>query len=91
MISVNELPLLSSSLPLLPGNDRVLTGAVGNSFLSGHHLAFSPRLDLAEFMLEEPSAMLDISDGVLLDARLPGTGKVSLPGYKEITSYGYEH
>jgi thiamine-monophosphate kinase len=79
MIRVNELQLLSSSLPLLPGNDRVLTGSVGNSLLSGHHLAFSPRLDLAEFMLEEASAMLDISDGLLLDAmRLAEYSNVSL-------------
>ena len=127
-----------------PGETLYVTGAVGNSFLSGHHLDFTPRLDLAEFMLEEASAMLDISDGVLLDAErlarssnvdlmidpdavplrkgaklpdalsdgedyellfcgraglpfhavgkvLPGTGRVSGAGYKELASYGYEH
>ena len=127
-----------------PGETLYVTGPIGNSFDSGHHLHFTPRLDLAEFMLKKASAMLDISDGLLLDAKrmaaasgvdllidpgtvplrtgaklpdalsdgedyellfcgkgglpfpaigkvLPGTGKVTVAGFEEITSYGYEH
>ena len=61
------------------GETLYVTGAVGNSFHSNHHLNFTPRLDLAEFMLKEASAMLDISDGLLLDARrLAESSKVDL-------------
>lgn len=127
-----------------PGDTLYVTGEIGNSFLSEHHLHFTPRLDLAEFLLREATAAMDISDGLLLDARrmaesskvdfvidsakvplrqgaelpsalsdgedyellfcgreglpfpaigkvLPGTGKVSVPGYEEIMSYGFEH
>ena len=127
-----------------PGDTLYVTGEVGNSFDSEHHLEFSPRLDLAEFLRKEASAALDISDGLLLDARrlaesskadirvdieklplrqgaklpealsdgedyellfcgreglpfhavgkvLPGTGKVIVPGLKEVVSYGFEH
>ena len=127
-----------------PGETLYVTGEIGNSFHSEHHLNFTPRLDLAETMLKEASAMLDISDGLLLDAErlaaasnvdllidpgavplrkgaklpdalsdgedyellfcgraglpfhavgkvLPGTGRVSVAGLKEIASYGYEH
>ena len=127
-----------------PGDTLYVTGEVGNSFDSEHHLEFSPRLDLAEFLRKEASAALDISDGLLLDARrlaesskadirvdiekiplrqgaklpealsdgedyellfcgreglpfpavgkvLPGTGKLIVPGLKEVDSYGFEH
>ena len=127
-----------------PGDTLYVTGEVGNSFLSEHHLDFTPRLDLAAFLRRSATAALDISDGLLLDARrlaessktdirvdiekiplrqgaklpealsdgedyellfcgreglpfpavgkvLPGTGKLIVPGLKEVDSYGFEH
>lgn len=52
-----------------PGDTVYVTGPVGNSFYSEHHLNFTPRLDLGEFLRREATAALDISDGLLLDAR----------------------
>lgn len=52
-----------------PGETLYVTGPIGNSFYSEHHLNFTPRLDLAEFLRQEAAAALDISDGLLLDAR----------------------
>ena len=127
-----------------PGETLYVTGEIGNSFLSEHHLNFTPRLDLAAFLRREATAAMDISDGLLLDAQrlaassgvdlvieaekvplrrgarlpealsdgedyellfcgreglpfhavgkvLPGTGKVTVPGYEAIASYGFEH
>ena len=127
-----------------PGDTLYVTGEVGNSFLSEHHLDFTPRLDLGAFLRRSATAALDISDGLLLDARrlaessktdirvdiekiplrqgaklpealsdgedyellfcgreglpfpavgkvLPGTGKLIVPGLKEVDSYGFEH
>ncbi|MDE2027389.1 MAG: thiamine-phosphate kinase [Candidatus Omnitrophica bacterium] len=43
-----------------------VTGALGGSLKSGHHLNFTPRLDQARFLVRKfkPSAMIDISDGL---------------------------
>ena len=52
------------------GDLLCVTGPIGNSYCSGHHLTFSPRLAEGRFLAENrlASAMLDISDGLLLDA-----------------------
>ena len=54
-----------------PGDWLYVTGELGNSLASGHHLDFSPRLAEGRFLAERhyASAMLDVSDGLLLDAR----------------------
>lgn len=52
-----------------PGDALYVTGEIGNSFGSRHHLTFSPRLAEGEFLRGKATAMLDISDGLLLDAR----------------------
>ena len=46
-----------------------VTGPLGDSFKSGRHLNFTPRLDQARFLVEKfrPSAMMDISDGLAGD------------------------
>lgn len=51
-----------------PGEGVYVTGEIGNSFASRHHLDFTPRLAEGEFLRGRAGAMLDISDGVLLDA-----------------------
>lgn len=52
------------------GDLLCVTGMIGNSYHSGHHLTFAPRLAEGRFLAENhlASAMLDISDGLLLDA-----------------------
>lgn len=53
------------------GDFLYVTGSLGNSLTSGHHLEFSPRLAEGRFLAKHhlASAMLDVSDGLLLDAR----------------------
>ena len=51
-----------------PGEAVYVTGEIGNSFASRHHLDFTPRLAEGEFLRGRAGAMLDISDGLLLDA-----------------------
>ncbi len=53
-----------------PGDLVYVTGAIGNSFLSEHHLDFEPRLAEGRFLAANgfATAMLDVSDGLLLDA-----------------------
>ncbi|HPN83769.1 MAG TPA: thiamine-phosphate kinase [Victivallales bacterium] len=51
------------------GDILFCTGEFGNSFDSGHHLAFVPRLEEAEFISNKYSrTMIDVSDGLLIDA-----------------------
>ena len=62
-----------------PGNGVFVTGRIGNSFLSEHHLNFTPRLTEGAFLRPLASAMIDISDGLLLDAiRLADASGVSI-------------
>lgn len=54
----------------LPGvGDAIyVTGELGNSFTNGHHLDFTPRIELAKFLAANertrPTAMMDLSDGL---------------------------
>lgn len=51
-----------------------VTGKLGNSFESNHHLTFEPRLKEGRFLSQKGFAncMMDISDGVLLDLHRMG-------------------
>ena len=61
------------------GDFVYVTGCIGNSFYSEHHLNFSPRLKEGVFLRDHATAMLDISDGLLRDAmRLAEASKVSV-------------
>jgi thiamine-monophosphate kinase len=48
-----------------------VTGSLGRSLPTGHHLGFSPRLDEGEWLARraEVRAMLDVSDGLAKDLR----------------------
>lgn len=56
-----------------PGDAIYVTGELGHSFPSGHHLDFEPRLDLAQALVtssggvNRPTAMIDLSDGLAQD------------------------
>lgn len=56
-----------------PGDAIYVTGELGHSFPSGHHLDFEPRLDLAQALVTSsggvtrPTAMIDLSDGIAQD------------------------
>jgi len=51
------------------GHRLFVTGAIGASLASGHHLDFEPRVALGVRIAQRhgPSAMIDISDGLALD------------------------
>lgn len=51
------------------GDLIAVTGELGGSFASGHHLTFTPRLHEAQLLLREhiPTAMMDLSDGLGTD------------------------
>ncbi|MBO4303764.1 MAG: thiamine-monophosphate kinase [Lentisphaeria bacterium] len=52
------------------GDFLYATGVFGNSFLSEHHLSFAPRVKEGRFLAGKyTSAMMDVSDGLLKDAR----------------------
>lgn len=55
-----------------PGDSVYITGRAGNSFASGRHLSFEPRLAegawLCEALGDRLGAMIDVSDGVGRDA-----------------------
>ena len=51
-----------------PGDFIYVTGSFGNSFKSGRHLDFKPRLEEARFLAGDfTNAMIDVSDGLLAD------------------------
>ena len=53
------------------GDLVLVTGRLGGTFKSGKHLSFQPRLKEARYLSERltPSAMMDLSDGLLEDGR----------------------
>ncbi len=54
-----------------PGDLLLATGSFGDAVVSGHHLDFAPRVAEGGWLAEQAgaSAMIDVSDGLLLDAR----------------------
>ena len=46
-----------------------VTGELGSSFESEHHLNFHPRIDEGLWLTKYASAMIDITDGLLIDLR----------------------
>ena len=52
-----------------PGDWVFVSGPLGGSFNSGHHLSFTPCVKEAQFLIKnfKPSAMMDISDGLAGD------------------------
>lgn len=67
------------------GDTLFVTGRLGGSFASGHHLRFRPRLEQAQWLVSRfhINAMMDLSDGLGADlprlARASGTGFVVEP------------
>ncbi len=63
-----------------PGDVLAVTGRLGNSFASGWHLAFTPRVAEGQWLAAAGgvTAMMDVSDGLAKDlprlARLSGCG-----------------
>lgn len=66
-----------------PGDIICVSGPLGGSFPSGHHLDFEPRLNLSRFFMQEgprPTAMMDLSDGLGTD--LPRLARASDCGFQ---------
>jgi thiamine-monophosphate kinase len=64
-----------------PGDLLFATGSFGSSLETEHHLFFTPRLREGRWLAEHgfPTAMMDVSDGLLLDAsRICRASRVSL-------------
>ncbi|HJO94488.1 MAG TPA: thiamine-phosphate kinase [Victivallales bacterium] len=50
------------------GDALYATGRFGDSFMSGHHLDFTPRINEAQFLAGRyTDTMMDVSDGLLID------------------------
>jgi thiamine-monophosphate kinase len=66
-----ERELICRRSGAVSGDKVFVTGRLGNSFMSRRHLTFEPRLDEGRFLARGRyvNAMIDISDGLLLDAR----------------------
>ena len=65
----------------LPGAVLAVTGSLGGSLRSRRHLAFTPRLAEAQWLVRHarPTAMMDLSDGIALDgARMAQASGVRL-------------
>ncbi|HBC87385.1 MAG TPA: hypothetical protein DCZ94_10555 [Lentisphaeria bacterium] len=53
-----------------PGDLLYATGCFGNSFRSGHHLGFAPRIEAGRFLSGRfTKCMIDVSDGLISDAQ----------------------
>ncbi|MFA6290769.1 MAG: thiamine-phosphate kinase [Victivallales bacterium] len=66
-VDKNKICLRSNAKP---GDILYATGLFGNSFKSGQHLSFTPRIDVAQFIAGKfTRAMIDVSDGLLIDAQ----------------------
>ena len=75
-----DTPILRSTAQV--GDLIYVTGSLGNTFLSEHHLLFTPRLQEAQWLCQHacPSAMMDLSDGLARD--LPRLAHMSHIGYQ---------
>ena len=51
------------------GHSIFVSGSLGASFESEHHLNFTPRLAEGHFLKDYASAMIDITDGLLIDLK----------------------
>jgi thiamine-monophosphate kinase len=52
-----------------PGDRIFVTGPLGQSLKTGHHLSFTPRIEESRYLVRnfKPAAMIDISDGLAAD------------------------
>ncbi len=66
-VPVGKHPVLRDAAR--PGDVLLVTGPLGGSLSSQRHLNFTPRLDLAKWLVQnfDVHAMMDISDGLAID------------------------